>query len=128
MKEYVARERGTGLLADLAPWVHIAGRPACSCALQWFLAREDTLGQDLDCPNCGKPVKLNPLTVNANWRPMAAAWRGYRHRHSHTDQRLPFAGSFHFLVSTAAERVTHCYMARPPSDLIPDSLGLLRWS
>ena len=33
------------------------------------------LGTELPCPNCGKPVKLNPFVVEADWRPVAAAWR-----------------------------------------------------
>lgn len=32
------------------------------------------LGNELSCPNCGKPVKLNPFTINADWRPIAKAW------------------------------------------------------
>ena len=30
------------------------------------------------CParDCGKPVKLNPFVIEADWRPVAAAWRG----------------------------------------------------
>jgi hypothetical protein len=30
----------------------------------------------LACSRCGKPVKLNPFVIEADWRPVAAAWRG----------------------------------------------------
>jgi len=37
---------------------------------------QDALGTELPCPNCGKPVKLNDFVIQAEWRPVAAAWRG----------------------------------------------------
>ena len=35
------------------------------------------LGTELPCPNCGRPVRLNPFTIEADWRPVAAAWAGH---------------------------------------------------
>jgi len=37
---------------------------------------DSTPGTELPCPNCGKQIKLNPFTIDADWRPVAAAWRG----------------------------------------------------
>jgi len=34
------------------------------------------LRSEVPCPKCGKAVKLNPFTINANWHPIAAAWAG----------------------------------------------------
>ena len=28
------------------------------------------------CPHCGKVVRLNSFVIEADWRPVAAAWRG----------------------------------------------------
>jgi hypothetical protein len=33
------------------------------------------LGAVIACPHCGGRVKLNPFTINADWRPIAAAWK-----------------------------------------------------
>jgi NACHT domain- and WD repeat-containing protein len=33
------------------------------------------LGTELPCPNCGKAIKLNPFTINADWLPIAEAWK-----------------------------------------------------
>jgi hypothetical protein len=33
------------------------------------------LGTELPCPSCGKPLTLNPFTVNADWHPIVEAWR-----------------------------------------------------
>ena len=33
------------------------------------------MGTELPCPECGKPVRLNRFTIEADWRAVAAAWR-----------------------------------------------------
>jgi WD40 repeat protein len=52
---------------------HGWGCPPCRV---WSEIPESALGTERPCPNCGKTVKLNPFTINADWRPIAAAWRG----------------------------------------------------
>jgi WD40 repeat protein len=49
------------------------GCPRCRT---WSEVPESALGTELPCPNCGKPVKLNPFAIEADWRPVTAAWRG----------------------------------------------------
>ncbi len=29
----------------------------------------------MPCPSCGGELKINPFTIDADWRPVAAAWR-----------------------------------------------------
>ncbi len=38
--------------------------------------RQAALGTEVACPHCGKAVRLNPFVIEADWRPVAAAWRG----------------------------------------------------
>lgn len=42
----------------------------------WSEVPVSALGNEIPCPNCGKAVKLNPFIIEADWRPIAAAWRG----------------------------------------------------
>jgi hypothetical protein len=42
----------------------------------WAEVSDSALVSVVPCPDCGKAVKLNPLVINADWRPVAAAWRG----------------------------------------------------
>ena len=49
------------------------GCPHCRV---WSEAPASALGTELPCPNCGKAVKLNPFVIEADWRPVAAAWKG----------------------------------------------------
>lgn len=61
------------------PWYSVAqGRYAFGCPLcrMWSEIPESALGTELPCPNCGKAIKLNPFTINADWRPIARAWQG----------------------------------------------------
>ncbi len=53
-------------------------RPAFGClhCRVWSEVPSSALGTELPCPHCGKAVKLNPFTIEADWRPIAAAWRG----------------------------------------------------
>jgi WD40 repeat protein len=48
----------------------------CLLCRVWSEVPESALGTELPCPNCGKMVKLNPFVIEADWRPVAAAWRG----------------------------------------------------
>lgn len=57
------------------PWVSAkrlgAGCPACR---RWSPVRDSELGTELPCPSCGSRLKLNPFTINSNWRSIAKAW------------------------------------------------------
>ncbi len=57
--------RGAGTLAF--------GCPHCRT---WSEVPEAALGTELPCPHCGKVVRLNSFVIEADWRPIAAAWRG----------------------------------------------------
>ena len=48
----------------------------CILCRVWSEIPGSALGTELPCPNCGKMVKLNPFTIEADWRPVAAAWGG----------------------------------------------------
>lgn len=50
---------------------HAAGCPLCRV---WSQVPPSALGTELACPKCGSPLKLNPFTINADWRPVAEAW------------------------------------------------------
>ena len=59
----------------------IVGRPVrpafgCPACRAWSEVPASALGTELPCPRCGKPVRLNPFVIEADWRPVAAAWRG----------------------------------------------------
>jgi WD40 repeat protein len=47
----------------------------CLLCRGWSEAPPSALGSELPCPRCGERVRLNPFTINAAWRPVAAAWR-----------------------------------------------------
>ena len=49
------------------------GCPHCHT---WSEVPGSALGSELPCPHCGEAVKLNPFVVEADWRPVAAAWKG----------------------------------------------------
>ncbi len=48
----------------------------CTLCRAWSEVPASALGTELPCPHCGKAVKLNPFVIEADWRPVAAAWRG----------------------------------------------------
>lgn len=50
---------------------HAFGCPHCR---SWSEVPESALGREVPCPRCGKHVKLNPFTIDADWRPIAEAW------------------------------------------------------
>jgi WD40 repeat protein len=52
------------------------GCPHCRA---WSNVPQSGLGIQIPCPVCGKTVRLNPFTINADWRPIEKAWRGDRH-------------------------------------------------
>lgn len=65
--------------AVLTPWRAPSDNTyafGCILCRVWSEVPESTLGAELPCPNCGKPIKLNPFTIEADWRPVAKAWRG----------------------------------------------------
>jgi sarcosine oxidase delta subunit len=41
----------------------------------WSEAPASALGAVIACPHCGERVKLNPFTINADWRPIAEGWK-----------------------------------------------------
>jgi WD40 repeat protein len=51
--------------------------PAFGClhCRVWSEVSEEDLGTELPCPSCGKTVKLNEFVIEADWRPVAAAWK-----------------------------------------------------
>jgi hypothetical protein len=52
---------------------HAIGCPLCR---EWSEISPEQLDQVIDCPKCEGALKVNPFTLNADWRPVAAAWRG----------------------------------------------------
>ena len=46
----------------------------CPLCRTWFQVSTSALGGELPCPHCGKMLKLNPFTIEADWRPIARAW------------------------------------------------------
>jgi len=48
----------------------------CSHCRSWSEVPASELGSVIHCPRCRGIVKLNPFTVNADWRPIAKAWHG----------------------------------------------------
>ncbi len=52
---------------------HAIGCPLCR---EWSTIAPEQLDQVIDCPNCGGALKTNPFRLDADWRPVANAWRG----------------------------------------------------
>jgi len=52
---------------------HAAGCPLCRI---WSEIPATALGTEIECPQCKGPLKINPFTINLDWRPVAGAWRG----------------------------------------------------
>ena len=61
----------------LTPWQH-KGRPHFGCprCRVWSETPESALGAVIPCPHCGQSLKLNPFAIDADWRPIAAGWKG----------------------------------------------------
>jgi WD40 repeat protein len=47
------------------------GCPHCRA---WSQVEPASLGAELSCPSCSHPIRLNPFTIDADWRPVAKAW------------------------------------------------------
>ena len=47
------------------------GCPHCHA---WSEIPETSLGNEIPCPRCSTRIKLNPFFLEADWRPVAAAW------------------------------------------------------
>jgi WD40 repeat protein len=46
----------------------------CPLCRVWSEVPVSALGAVTACPHCGGSVRLNPFTINADWRPVAEAW------------------------------------------------------
>jgi WD40 repeat protein len=55
------------------PLPHLAF--GCLHCRTWSEIPESAVGAELPCPHCGEVVKLNRFVIEADWRPVAAAWR-----------------------------------------------------
>jgi WD40 repeat protein len=63
--------------SSIATAWHLPDRlPAFGCPIcrTWSEIPSSALGNEIPCPNCGKLIKLNLFTINADWRQMAKAW------------------------------------------------------
>jgi WD40 repeat protein len=61
----------------LTPWhSDVDGTYAFGCPFcrKWSEVPESALGTEIDCPKCSERVKLNPFTIDADWRPVAKGW------------------------------------------------------
>jgi WD40 repeat protein len=47
----------------------------CPLCRVWSEVPASALGAVTACPHCGGSIKLNPFTINADWRPIAATWK-----------------------------------------------------
>jgi hypothetical protein len=63
---YVTAWRWQGSLA--------LGCPHCR---RWSETPKAALGTQLPCPQCGKLLKINPFTIDADWRLIAQAWQDH---------------------------------------------------
>lgn len=61
---------------DQFPSTFALDDPSHQALHTWSEIPASALGTELPCPHCGKPIKLNPFTNHADWRPIAKAWRG----------------------------------------------------
>jgi hypothetical protein len=52
---------------------HAVGCPLCRV---WSEIPGSALGNELECPHCRGPLKVNPFTIKSDWRPVADAWLG----------------------------------------------------
>jgi len=59
-------------------WARGAPGPVFGCphCRTWSEVPGTALGTDLPCPLCATVVRLNPFVIEADWRPLAAAWKG----------------------------------------------------
>jgi len=52
------------------------GAFCCPLCRKWFQIPESIVGSRLSCPGCDRVIKINPFTINSDWRSIAKAWRG----------------------------------------------------
>jgi WD40 repeat protein len=57
-------------------WKRTSFAFGCSHCRTWSEIPKSALGTEIACPHCGKPVRLNPFTIQGDWRPVAKAWKG----------------------------------------------------
>jgi WD40 repeat protein len=59
------------------PWrrIDLGLHFGCPLCRVWSEVAASALGTVIPCPHCGESVKLNPFTINADWRPVAASWK-----------------------------------------------------
>ena len=59
------------------PWTRVPSGCHFGCPLcrVWSEVAASALGTVIPCPHCGESIKLNAFTINADWRPIAAAWK-----------------------------------------------------
>ena len=46
----------------------------CAQCRVWSEVPSSALGGTIRCPHCGARLKVNPFTIDADWRPVAAGW------------------------------------------------------
>ena len=64
--------------AEKVPFWKFWRRPTafgCPRCRKWSEISRNALGTEILCPECGKPVRLNPFVIQADWRPVAEAWQ-----------------------------------------------------
>ena len=63
-------------LRRFIPWKrrHTGWHFGCPLCRVWSEVPASALGAAIPCTHCGASLKLNPFTVDADWRPIAAAW------------------------------------------------------
>jgi len=47
----------------------------CPYCRAWAEVTKPLLGAQTRCPKCGKFVRLNPFTIEGDWRPLSAVWK-----------------------------------------------------
>jgi hypothetical protein len=63
----------------VTPWCSPLGNTyafGCTLCRVWSDISGSALDIEIPCPNCGRMVKPNPFVIDADWRPVSAAWGG----------------------------------------------------
>jgi WD40 repeat protein len=55
-------------------WKGISLAFGCPYCRTWPKIQERVVGTEISCPHCGKLVRLNPFTINGDWRAVAKVW------------------------------------------------------
>jgi WD40 repeat protein len=65
----------SGSQSSLLPWARkqslAFGCPSCR---EWASTSQEQLAHVQSCPACGLKLKLNPFTLNSDWKPLKRAW------------------------------------------------------